>query len=131
MERNVPTEVRSPRSGVRICRAVGASARARVWLGAALLCLGLTASARAALQFDVFVGYGGQPSGFDGVVREAGWFPVACEVFNDGPSFNAAFELSSSQMVAGQTRRIAVELAANTRKRVIVPAFKVTDVHAT
>src|SRR5204863_3755597 len=123
MERNVPTEVRNPRSGVRIFRALGASARARVWLGAALLCLGLTESAPPALQFDVFIGYGGQPTGFDGVVREAGWFPVAIEVQNDGPPFNATFELSSSQMGGGQTRRMVVELPTNTRKRFVIGAF--------
>jgi hypothetical protein len=33
---------------------------------------------QAALQFDTFIGY-------DGNVHEAGWFPVLCEVFNDGP----------------------------------------------
>src|SRR5204863_6549777 len=131
MERNVPTEVRNPRSGVRIFRALGASARARVWLGAALLCLGLTESAPPALQFDVFIGYGGQPTGFDGVVREAGWFPVACEVFNDGPSFNAVFELSSSQMGGGQTRRIVVELPTNTRKRFVLPAFTGSGAYST
>src|SRR5438477_10655068 len=131
MERNVPTEVRNPRSGVRIFRALGASARARVWLGAALLCLGLTESARAALQFDVFIGYGGQPTGFDGVVREAGWFPVAVEVQNDGPPFNAVFELSSSQAGGGQTRRIVVELPTNTRKRFIIPSFAGSAAYST
>jgi len=110
---------------------VGASARARVWLGAALLCLGLTESARAALQFDVFIGYGGQPTGFDGVVREAGWFPVAIEVQNDGPPFNAVFELSSSQMGGGQTRRIVVELPTDTRKRVVIPAFAGSAAYST
>lgn len=79
--------------------------------------------ARAALQFDVFLGYGGQPTGTDGIVREAGWFPVACEVLNDGPSFNAVFEVSASQMGSGQARRLAVELPTNTRKRFVIPVF--------
>ena len=32
------------------------------------------------LQFDVFAGYGG-------VVGEVNWFPVTCEIMNDGPAF--------------------------------------------
>ena len=101
MEPDTPIKIRSPKSEVRKFSAVAAFRRASLWLGLVALCLGLAAPARAALQFDVFLGYGGQPSGFDGVVREAGWFPVACEVFNDGPSFNAVFELSTSQMGGG------------------------------
>src|SRR2546423_13246960 len=116
MERNPPSEVRS-------CLAAGFPARVRAWLAAAVFCFGLTASVRAALQFDVFIGYGGQPTGFDGIVREAGWFPVAVEGQNDGPPVNAAFELSSSQMGGGQTRRIVVGFPTNTRKRVVLPAF--------
>ena len=89
----------------------------------ALLGFGLAASARAALQFDVFVGYGGQPTGTDGIVREGGWFPVAVEVQNDGQPFIATFELSSVQMGGGQTRRMVVELPTNTRKRFVIGAF--------
>jgi hypothetical protein len=85
---------------------------------------------QAALQFDVFLGYGGQPTGTDGIVREASWFPVACEVFNDGPSFNAVFEVSSSQMGGGQTRRMAVELPTNTRKRFVIPAFAASGTYS-
>src|SRR5262245_35464925 len=88
------------------------------WLSGLLsLFLGFAVFARDTLQFDVFVGYGGQPTGSDGIVREVGWFPVSVEVQNDGPSFNAVFEISSSQMGGGQTRRISVELPTNTRKR--------------
>jgi len=94
--------------------------RTLAW-GALLLALGV-ASARAELQFDVFVGYGSS-GGADGIVREAGWFPVACEVFNDGPTFDAVFELSSRQLGAGQTRRMAIELPTNTRKRFSFPMF--------
>ncbi|MBE7504170.1 MAG: hypothetical protein HS113_28560 [Verrucomicrobiales bacterium] len=79
-------------------------------------------SARAELQFDVFVGYG-SGGGNDGLVREAGWFPVACEVFNDGPGFDAVFELSSRQVGGGQVRRWAIELPTNTRKRFSFPVF--------
>src|SRR5205085_7285644 len=68
------------------------------------------------LQFDVFLGY-------DGMVREAAWFPVACEVFNDGPSFNAVFELSAGDFRADQVRRVPLELPTNTRKRFVIPVF--------
>ena len=44
---------------------------------------------RAAIQFDPFVGY-------EGNVHEAGWFPITCEVFNDGPSFNAVIEIGQT-----------------------------------
>lgn len=93
--------------------------------GALAGCLGallLAVTARAELQFDVFVGYGSGGGG-DGIVREAGWFPVACEVFNDGPSFDAVFELSSRQIGGGQVRRMAIELPNNTRKRFSFPIF--------
>jgi hypothetical protein len=70
----------------------------------------------AAIQFDVFVGY-------DGITREASWFPVAIEVHNDGPSFNGVIELSSSQFGGEPDRRIPIELPTNTRKRLIVPMF--------
>src|SRR6266487_1309167 len=122
MEPDTPITIRSPKFEVRNPSSLAAPSpfakvvyeramsRASIWLGLVVLCLGLAASARAALQFDVFIGYGGQPSGLDGVVREAGWFPVACEVFTDGASFNAVCKLSSSQMDSVQTRRIVVEL---------------------
>lgn len=77
---------------------------------------------RADLQFDVFVGYGSGGAN-DGLVREGNWFPVACEVFNDGPSFNAVFELSSQQVGGGQSKRMAIELPTNTRKRFVIPVF--------
>src|SRR5438067_1423995 len=131
MEPDTPSEVRGPRAVVRSCLAAGFPPLVRAWLGAAVVCFGLTASVRAALQFDVFIGYGGQPTGFDGIVREAGWFPVAVEVQNDGPPFNAAFELSSSQMGGGQTRRIVVELPTNTRKRFVIPAFAGSAAYST
>jgi len=80
------------------------------------------AIAHAELQFDVFVGYGSGGAN-DGIVRESAWFPVACEVFNDGPSFNAVFEFSSQQTGGGQVRRLAIELPTNTRKRFSFPVF--------
>ncbi len=91
---------------------------APAWLGLVLAAV----AARAELQFDVFVGYGSGGGG-DGVVREGGWFPVACEVYNDGPGFEAVFELSSHQLGGGQVRRLAVELPTNTRKRFSFPMF--------
>jgi hypothetical protein len=71
---------------------------------------------QAALQFDTFIGY-------DGNVHEAGWFPVLCEVFNDGPGFNAMIEVTGGQFGNDQTREIKVELPSNTRKRIFVPMF--------
>ncbi|MBI3192378.1 MAG: hypothetical protein HYZ36_06910, partial [Pedosphaera parvula] len=71
---------------------------------------------RAALQFDVFLGY-------DNLVREANWFPVACEIFNDGPTFTGVFELTSEAGGRGQARRYVLELPTNTRKRFVIPVF--------
>lgn len=76
----------------------------------------LTAPARAALQFDVFAGY-------DSTVREASWFPIICEIFNDGPSFNATIEVWAGQMTQEQVRQVPIELPTNTRKRVVIPMF--------
>src|SRR5436190_15568677 len=119
MEQPIPLEIQQPRAGRKgLSRSVVSRS-----IGLILLCLGLCAPAHAALQFDVFVGYGGQPSGNDGIVREAGWFPVAVEVQNDGLPFSATFEISSSQMGGGQTRRQVVELPTNTRKRFVLEAF--------
>lgn len=84
-----------------------------------LACLGSLPSAlpaRAALQFDVFAGY-------DGSIREASWFPMIIEVFNDGPSFNAIIEVSGGQFGTEQIRQVPIELPTNTRKRVVVPMF--------
>ncbi len=76
----------------------------------------LVPAASAALQFDVFIGY-------DGVVRDANWFPVVCEVANDGPAFDGVCEFTSGQFSSGQTRRFRAELPTNTRKRFVIPAF--------
>ncbi len=78
---------------------------------------GLVTTARAELkQFDVFLGY-------DGIVREANWFPVACEINNDGPGFNAIFELTNDRSAGGQTRQVVLELPSNTHKRFVIPVF--------
>src|SRR5258708_961407 len=69
----------------------------------------------AVLQFDVFLGY-------DGLVPEACWFPVVCEVKNDGPSFTGKVEVKT-----GNTQDPAlfttVELPSGTLKRFVLPVF--------
>ena len=69
-----------------------------------------------ALQFDVFVGHGN-------VVRELNWFPVTCEIMNDGPAFTGTIELSGTHVGNRQKRRLTLELPTNTRKRVVIPVF--------
>src|SRR5215207_7437922 len=89
-----------------------------LWLAALLAC---AAPVRAQLIFDVFVGHGIGLA--DSTVTEASWFPVTCEIQNDGPSFNAIVEFSGGQYANGQTRRIVVELPTHTKKRVTVPLY--------
>lgn len=82
-----------------------------------LVLLGLgVLPARAVLQFDVFLGY-------DGVVPEASWFPVVCEIKNDGPGFVGIVEISSGRFNESQTRRLVVELPTGTLKRIDIPVF--------
>src|SRR2546427_2619417 len=88
----------------------------RVALCSVLLIFGIITSSRAALQFDVFLGY-------DGVVPEAAWFPVICEIKNDGPSFNGVVELSGAGLVQGQSHRVAGELPPGTPKPPAIPGF--------
>jgi hypothetical protein len=83
-----------------------------VWAGWALA-LG---TSHAELQFDVFLGY-------DSVVREGNWFPVAFEVHNDGTTFTGVIELANERIGTSQARRIKLELPTNTRKRVVIPVF--------
>ena len=71
------------------------------------------------LQFDVFVGYGG-------IVREVSWFPVTCEVMNDGPAFTGTIEISGSHIGSKRKRQMKIELPTNTRKRVVIPVFHST-----
>ena len=75
-------------------------------------------TAHAALQFDVFLGY-------DGTVREASWFPVVCEIKNDGPPFTGMVEVSPGDYSKGQTQQMPVELPTGTVKRLVIPAFAV------
>jgi len=99
------------------------TARLSAWSSLVLgLCLATTSS-QAILQFDVFLGYGGQPTGIDGAAREAGWFALGCELFNDGPGFDAVVEIRSADGRGGQARRLAIELPTNTRKRFVLPVF--------
>ncbi|HEX3800993.1 MAG TPA: hypothetical protein VH413_20040 [Verrucomicrobiae bacterium] len=81
----------------------------------ALLILHATA-ARAAIQFDVFLGY-------DELVPEASWFPVVCEIKNDGPAFTGVVEVSAGRFNENQTHRLVVELPTGTLKRVVIPVF--------
>ena len=76
----------------------------------------LAAPAQALIQFDVFLGY-------DGTVREASWFPIVCEIKNDGPPFAGLIEVSPEQYGKGQTQQMPVELPTGTLKRVTLPAF--------
>jgi len=80
-----------------------------VFGGGALTC-------RAAIQFDVFLG-------FDGIVPQACWFPVMCEVKNDGPAFRGTVELDGGRYNQDQVRRAVVELPTGTLKRFVIPVF--------
>jgi hypothetical protein len=81
-----------------------------------LVLLGGSIGALGALQFDVFFGY-------DGIVPEASWVPVVCEIKNDGPSFTGTIELSPANGNQGQSLRLTVELPTGTLKRVVMPVF--------
>jgi len=73
-------------------------------------------SARDTVRFDVMVGYGGfSPQG--------DWYPVTCELRNDGPSFTGIIEISDDRMAQAPTRRLKIELPSNTTKRVQIPEF--------
>ena len=83
---------------------------------ALLLALAGTASQAAGLRCDVFLGY-------NGLVPDEGWFPITCELQNDGPGFNGLIEISASQIGRGQVRRVRVDLPTGTLKRVVIPVF--------
>jgi hypothetical protein len=84
-----------------------------IWL---VCLLALLFPARAAIQFDLLPGY-------ESSIHEAAWFPITCEVYNDGPSFNAIIEVSGGQFGGEQLRQVPVELPTNTRKRIVIPMF--------
>lgn len=81
-----------------------------------LFIIGGASMARAEVRFDVFPGY-------DGTVREAAWFPITCEIFNDGPPIRAIIEVTPANYGKGQTQRVPVELPTGTLKRIVIPAF--------
>jgi hypothetical protein len=84
-----------------------------LWL---LACCGGAGTARAALQFDAFLGY-------DSIVPEASWVPIVCEIKNDGQGFTGIIEADEGQFGEGQARRLEVELPTGTLKRVVIPVF--------
>jgi hypothetical protein len=93
---------------------------ARLLFTFALLALAASPlAARAAIQFDVFLGY-------NGIVPEASWFPIVCEIKNDGPTFTGTVEVDTGTYNAGQVRRLEVELPTGTLKRVVIPVFTAT-----
>ncbi len=75
-----------------------------------------TGSGVAQVRFDTFVG-------FDGAVREGAWFPLVCEVQNDGPPFTAIVEVGPGNYSQGQVRMMEVELPTGTLKRFSVPVY--------
>ena len=64
---------------------------------------------QAKIQFDVFPGYEGR------FARAGAWYPVAFEIFNDGPSFDGIVEVGDIQS-GGYSTQIPIELPANTKK---------------
>src|SRR5688572_20423290 len=87
-------------------------------LAACFVSVFVVATAQAALQFDVFLGY-------DGTVREASWFPVVCEIKNAGPPLTGMVEVAPGEYGKGQTQQMPVELPTGTVKRLVIPAFAV------
>jgi hypothetical protein len=85
------------------------------WVSAMTACFLVLCRSLGDIQFDAFVGY-------DSTVRAGGWYPVAFEVFNDGPSFDGVVEVTSAQ-VGGQLQRYALSLPNGTRKRWSIPMF--------
>lgn len=94
-----------------------------LWLTAMALLLA-TAPIHAAVRFDMFVGY-------DGIVPQASWFPIAFEVQNDGPAFTATVEVTPGQFNSTQTRTMSVELPSGTTKRFIIPTFNAASYNPT
>jgi hypothetical protein len=86
-----------------------------LFLGLATLLLAAL-PVRADLRFDAFLGY-------DDILPERSWFPVTCEIYNDGPPFNAVVEVTAQDFGQSQTRRLVLDLPTNTRKRISIPVF--------
>ncbi|HZR19996.1 MAG TPA: hypothetical protein VFE51_22115 [Verrucomicrobiae bacterium] len=79
-----------------------------------LVCAG-AGRVSAAIQFDVFLGY-------DGLIPEACWFPIVCEVKNDGPSFTGTVEVKGGYN-QDQSLLTTIELPTSTLKRFVLPVF--------
>src|SRR5438552_7210954 len=90
-----------------------------VFVAAALAAAVCHAGQGSLEQFDVFLGYGD-------VVPEASWFPIVCEIKNNGPAFNGIVEISGGTLNQGQARRAIVELPTGTLKRITIPVFSTT-----
>ena len=105
-------------SRFRSQRGVAAFHRLVLALWLPVFCAGAL-TLRAELQFDVFLGY-------DGIVPQASWFPVVCEIKNDGPPFVGTVELDGGRFNQEQTRRAVVELPTGTLKRFVIPVFSTT-----
>jgi len=88
------------------------------WISNLLFALALfgASPARGAIRFDMFVGY-------DGVVPQGSWFPIAFELFNDGDPFVAELEVTANNFNSGQTRSMIIELPKGTTKRFILPVY--------
>ncbi|MDB4689006.1 hypothetical protein OAH23_01160 [Verrucomicrobia bacterium] len=78
-----------------------------------LLCFAALTT-KAALQFDVFPGYGDY-------VRSYHWCPFTFELHQDGSDFNGFVSLEDSN--TGVEHRVPIELPTNTRKKVVIPVF--------
>ncbi len=89
-----------------------------------LLALTFVTPTRAAVRFDMFTGY-------DGIVPQGSWFPIAFEVQNDGPPFVAVVEVSPGQFNSTQTRTMVVELPTGTTKRFVMPTFNAASYNPT
>src|SRR5216684_2598583 len=93
---NIRTRCEPGRFAVRPGCGFAALRLCALLLWAASLPMGAAASPEQAnLQFDVFLGY-------DGIVPEASWFPVVCEIKNDGPGFVGVVEVSAGRFNESQ-----------------------------
>ncbi len=78
------------------------------------LCCWCSVPANAALQFDVFPGYGEK-------MRAYHWCPFTFEMHQDGPDFNGFISLRDTN--TGVEHTLPIELPTNTRKRVVIPVY--------
>ena len=90
-------------------------ASGRIVAAVALLLAGLP-PAIAQDRFDVFLG-------FNDFVPESSWFPVVCEIDNQGPGFSGMVEISGGSFNDDTRRLLPLELPSGTTKRVTLPVF--------